>query len=334
MSTKLEDVVVLSRYRPKLKALGYKSVESFVASARVAAREMSGYLKEDVDAILSQLPDNFRTQAFPASLPPAFSLGVDLASIPRTYAAFSFAMATPGVAALPANVNWISQMPPIHDQGQRGTCVAFAALAAVEHYQGSQNQYQDMSEQFLYWNCKQNDGKPNGYGTFLAVAMPLLQRDGCCLESDWPYNPTVIPGSEGQDPPPSGAQLQALQYKVSPYNQLAPTSVPDLKNELARQRCVAFDIPVYNSWYQNTEVARTGELTLPIPSERPVGGHAMCLVGYEDLPGEEEIGSGKFILRNSWGTTSWASQSPYGAGYGTIPYAYIARYGQEAYSIY
>lgn len=60
----------------------------------------------------------------------------------------------------------------------------------------------------------------------------------------------------------------------------------------------------------------------------------MCLVGYEDLAQEEELGGGKFILRNSWGTTTWAYQSAYSPGYGTIPYAYIARYGQEAYSIH
>jgi C1A family cysteine protease len=164
--------------------------------------------------------------------------------------------------------------------------------------------------------------------------MDLLQRDGCCLESAWPYNPTIVAGNEGQDPPPAGAQTQALLYKVTPYNQLSPTLVQGIKNELIRQRCVAFDIPVFNSWYQSSEVARTGEITMPIPGERRIGGHAMCIVGYQDLGPGDAPGGGRFLIRNSWGTTSWAYQSAYQAGYGTIPYAYIAAYGQEAYSIH
>src|ERR1700733_10888247 len=206
-TTKLEDVPPLSRPQHALKALGYRSVESFVAAARVANRELSEYLGEDVNTVIAQLPEGLRTPALRFALPPRFALGVDLARIPRPRAAFRFALRPPGVAPSP-QVNWIAQMPPVRDQGQRGTCVAFAALATVEHYQGLQNAYQDMSEQFLYWDCKQNDGKPNDYGTFLAVAMPLLQRDGCCLELTWPYNPNVIPGDEGQGPPPPGAQAE------------------------------------------------------------------------------------------------------------------------------
>jgi C1A family cysteine protease len=69
-----------------------------------------------------------------------------------------------------------------------------------------------------------------------------------------------------------------------------------------------------------------------IPSFVVLDGHAMCFVGYIDLPGNPGLGGGRFILRNSWGT-SWGINSPYGAGYGTLPYRYIARFGAEAYSI-
>jgi C1A family cysteine protease len=58
----------------------------------------------------------------------------------------------------------------------------------------------------------------------------------------------------------------------------------------------------------------------------------MCLVGYVDMPNNQELGFGRFILRNSWGA-NWGINSPYGAGYGTIPYAYLAKLGTEAHSI-
>jgi C1A family cysteine protease len=163
--------------------------------------------------------------------------------------------------------------------------------------------------------------------------MPLLQRDGCCLESTWKYNSTPIAGNEGQDPPPANAVPEALNYRATTIHQVGATSIIDIKNDLAHNRCVAFSVPVYNSWYLNAEVQRTGEIVNPIPNEPEVGGHAMCFVGYEDIPGEPDLGGGKFYLRNSW-NNFWATESILGtAGYGTIPYSYIARFGAEAYTI-
>jgi C1A family cysteine protease len=229
-------------------------------------------------------------------------------------------------------VNLIPQMPTVRNQESRGTCVAHAALASYEHYLYVQGAYQDLSEQFLYWNCKRNDGIPNLEGTWLAIAIPLLQREGCCLETTWSYIPLPVPGNEGQGPPPGGAQLEALTFRVPGYKQLSPTFVDDIKNELAAGRCVPFSVPVFNSWLRSQWVAYSGDITMPVPNEVRVGGHAMCFVGYVDRP-NPGLGGGRFILRNSWGTTNWGINSSYGAGYGTIPYAYIARMGAEAYSI-
>ena len=66
-----------------------------------------------------------------------------------------------------------------------------------------------------------------------------------------------------------------------------------------------------------------------VGNEPAAGGHAVCLVGYQDSASSP--GGGYFIVRNSWDTT-WAYQSPYGAGYGTIPYQYIANEAWEAFT--
>ena len=189
-----------------------------------------------------------------------------------------------------------------------------------------------MSEQFLYWNCKKNDGIPTQSGTWLGVAMPLLQRDGCCEEATWPYVGHDLVGNEGQGPPPAGAQLAALPFRPRQIRQLAPTSVADIRAELGLNRVVGFSVPVFNSWFRSTYVAYSGDITMPIPGEVRAGGHAMAIVGGMDDPNRPEIGGGRFVLRNSWGT-AWGINSPFGAGYGTIPYAYIARFGAEAYSL-
>lgn len=327
----------LDRFRSGLDALGLSgenSLEQLIGAAHVAGPELADFLGVSLDELVHSVETALPTaSAIPQSALEAishatYSLGVAIDQIPHLAEAPDLAL--PAVAP-PADVNLISEMPPIRNQGARGTCVAFAALGMYEHQLNAGAALQDLSEQFLYWSCKRNDGIPNDEGTWLAVAVPLLQRDGCCLESTWKYQPDPIAGNEGQGPPPGGAQLEALTFRVQNAKQLSATSVDDIKNELAAGRCVAFSIPVFNSWYRSTWVAFTGDITMPVPGEIRVGGHAMCLVGYVDLP-NPGLGGGRFILRNSWGT-DWGTGSKFGPGYGTIPYAYIAKMGAEAYSI-
>ncbi|QDU59554.1 Papain family cysteine protease [Planctomycetes bacterium Pan216] len=327
----------LSSYQAKLQALGFSgehSLEQLLGAARAARPEMASYLGVSVSALATTLNNvagssSSIPQAMATAISHAtYSLGVAIDFIPQPRSA-------PALAAAPTSsvpeVNLIPEMPPIRDQASRGTCVAHAALAAYEHFLETQGAYQDLSEQFLYWNCKRNDGIPHEEGTWLQVAVPLLHRDGCCLDTTWPYHPSPIPGNEGQGPPPGGAQIEALNFRPYGYQQLSSTSVDDIKNELAQGRCVAFSVPVFNSWLGSQWVAYSGDITMPVPGEIRVGGHAMCFVGYKDLPGAG-LGGGRFLLRNSWGS-NWGINSPHGVGYGTIPYAYIAKMGAEAYAI-
>jgi C1A family cysteine protease len=53
---------------------------------------------------------------------------------------------------------------------------------------------------------------------------------------------------------------------------------------------------------------------MPAAGERPVGGHAVLAVGYDDK-------AQRFAVRNSWGS-SWGQK-----GYFTIPYAYLTHPG-------
>lgn len=74
---------------------------------------------------------------------------------------------------------------------------------------------------------------------------------------------------------------------------------------------IVFGFTVYDS-FESNEVARTGVVPLPAPSESVLGGHAVVAVGYDD--------AGQcFIVRNSWGD-GWGMQ-----GYCTMPYAYLAQ---------
>jgi hypothetical protein len=221
-------------------------------------------------------------------------------------------------------------MGPLRNQGNRGTCVAFATCAVLECLERRRTRKQiDLSEQFCYCNCKQHDGIPDEEGTFLEVAMPLAEREGICLESVWPYNPDPIPGNESQGPPPDGAVNDALGHKAQSVEQLDPRSSAEIRNALDEGRPVAISIPVYRNWFSNDPAKATGIIPMPVPTSVLVGGHAMCCVGYEhdtDFPG-----GGYLIVRNSWGE-EWSPLSPIGPGYGVLPYLYVDVYGWESFT--
>lgn len=249
------------------------------------------------------------------------------------------AVAPPVGAALPSSVNLIDQLPhPVRDQGQRQTCVAHGSLVAYEHYLSARaGQADDLAEQFLYWACTQRDQLSHvpDHGTTMTAAAGALEQVGVCREAEWPYHPGEIPGNAGQGPPPGGATFSAAALRPeNPVIRVTATAVEDFKRVLASGRCVAFAVPVYNSNFnpQASQYAATafatGRITLPLPGEQPIGGHCMCMVGYEDDDSVPALGGGRFILRNSFGT-AFGALSPYGAGHGTIPYAYIAARGQD-----
>jgi C1A family cysteine protease len=328
---RIEDVPEFAPHVTALKALGYHSKEEVLGVARAAAPDLLRYLGSNAAnaALLAQLAPP-EMAAAPAAVHALRPLGVVLDQIPPPQFAFSLPAAAAAAAPLPPSADLFAELPAPLDQGERSTCVAFAGLAVVEQAATRAGNYQPMSEQFLYWDCKQNDGIPTTPGTYVAVAFRVLASDGCCLDASWPYAPTLT-ASEDQGPPPPAAQPEAGTYQIGNFNSLPPTSVDDIRREIAAGHCVAFSIPVFNSWYNgNTVVESTGDITNPLPGEGVVGGHAMAIIGYEDSP-EEGLGGGRFLIRNSW--ANWGSASRHGAGYGTIPYSYIDRFGREAYSL-
>ena len=230
-------------------------------------------------------------------------------------------------AVLPPQANLIGRMPPVRNQQGRGTCVAHASAAVREYLLGPESTAGDLSEQFLYWACKQRDGFP-GEGTYIKTAMAVLEDEGVCPEAIWPYIPTKIADNEGQGPPPADAAGKAAAYRIAKGEPVEPRWVDELKKALASGKPVAFAVPVYGYWL--TEPVRTnGDIRIPLPTDKSVGGHAMCMVGYQD--DADVPGGGYFLVRNSWGTT-WSKHSTAGAGYCRLPYEYMAQFGRSAYT--
>lgn len=217
---------------------------------------------------------------------------------------------------------------PIRDQQNRGTCVAHAVVALMECFYRRAGESLDLSEQWLYWVCKERDGAPNDEGTQIFVATEIAVGDGVCLEDTWPYEPDEIPGNEGQGPPPSGAAQEAANRRMGSWDELADRSAAAIQAALDETLPVAIGVPVYDNWASNPAANASGDIPMPLPFSVLEGGHAMAIVGYDfdsDVPG----GAG-FIVRNSWGE-DWANDSAIGPGYGVLPFPYVEQYGWGAY---
>lgn len=230
-------------------------------------------------------------------------------------------------AALPPHVNHIPMMQPIRNQASRGTCVAFTVTAIREFLARKQNAPQDFSEQFLYHETKLIDGYPSACGTWQVKAIGVVQGLGVCRETVWPYNGNLPCNNNGTEP--GTAKPDAAGFRATPVIYGA-NNLNSAKTALASDMVLGISIPVYASWYNSSAVRLSGDINMRVGGEASVGGHALCVVGYKD--DASFPGGGHLILRNSW-STNWAPNNRYGAGYGTLPYAYLTQDAMELVSL-
>jgi hypothetical protein len=230
---------------------------------------------------------------------------------------------------IPDSASHVDALPPVRDQGTRGTCVAHATVALREFLTGKPGI--DLSEQFLYFKCKENDFHA-GKGTYISTSMEVLVNDGVCREETWRYEPVNMNGNEGMGPAPLQASSEALNHRINSYHSIDSHDISTIKQAIAGSSgrpgvVVVVGILVFDtSWNKYTEM--TGKYIMPYENSTPEGGHAILLVGFQD--DEDYPGGGYFIFRNSYGE-GWAPESAYEAGYGTIPYEYIKKYNRSAY---
>ena len=236
-----------------------------------------------------------------------------------------------GRGVLPVSHSLLEMLPPVRNQGSRGTCVAHAVIAVREQLEIAAGSPPEMnlSEQYVYWWCKTHDGIPKVSGTYVSMGMRCLNETGAPWEETWPYVSRET-GDQGQGPPPPEAANGDPAFRTLRSQQFNRTDITGIKTCLSEGRVVAFSIPVFDSWYASSATSRWGKITLPLPNESSDGGHAMALVGYQDDP--EAPGGGYFLVRNSWQPWSW--DGVWQEGYGYISYAYISRHATAVFSGY
>jgi len=349
-TTSLQELTWLGEpERRLLKSLWIESIEELVsvlqreAAARSLPRLLGGRHSTIEDArtgLLGSLPESSRTRVL-ASVEP---MGLGYSPPPTPVAELTARLREadglhrprragtgPFEKPLPRRVSHREKMQPPRAQGKRGTCVAFASVALRESLEP---QPANLSEQFLYWACKQIDGLPAD-GTTLTAAQVALKQYGVCLERTWPYEPDERASDVTHGSPPENALSEARQHLLEVTEPVQADLVMHYKSILAgdeggQGRLAVMGTLVFESWYYSPEFHRTGKMTMPLPGEMPMPcGHAWAVVGYVD--DEDVPGGGYFVLRNSWGAR-WAPDSPEAPGHALMPYAYVEMCAVEAFT--
>lgn len=204
-------------------------------------------------------------------------------------------------AALPNKFSIREHMSPVRDQGQLGSCTGFSTCAAVEFLIPGVV----VSPLFVYYEERAAEGTVKAdAGANIRTGIKVLNKLGAASELIWPYSDGAV---KFKKKPTKAATVDAAKRKLTTYLRCA--SRLQVMSALASGKPVVIGFSCYAS-LETEAVDKTGIVPMPKKSERQIGGHAICLTGYD-------VGTQLFEFKNSWGT-SWGEK-----GYGYLPFGYI-----------
>lgn len=199
--------------------------------------------------------------------------------------------AVPKNTKLPMVVNLSSNCPPVYDQLNIGSCTANSAGTMYSYVLKVMTAIVQMipSRLYVYYNTRELQGTiGQDSGASLRATMKALVNKGVCPETMWGYSQANLFTRPSDACYTEGYKRQALVYAGVPL-------VLDTMKRVLQTNPFIMGILVYTS-FMSPIVARTG--MVPVPNtqrERLLGGHAICIIGYDDR-------RQAFIARNSWGT--------------------------------
>jgi hypothetical protein len=230
-------------------------------------------------------------------------------------------------AELPRSVSLKSFAPIPGDQAPYGTCVAWAAAYAARTISESRatgrmdraiTTENAFSPVFIYKNISRD---PNCQeGTTIFQALDLMRTQGAVKmitnERSLDFRNIAL-----------SAYKESKKYPIAGYVTLfhdnrfsgrsKPSHIEMVKKSLAEGKPVIIGMNTPDSFFD------PGELWRPRENSRIFyGGHALCVVGYDD-----DKDGGAFEVQNSWGR-KWAN-----GGYVWIPYTVFGQFVMEAYEI-
>jgi len=225
---------------------------------------------------------------------------------------------------LPEAANLQKFAPAVGDQGHQGSCVAWSSAYAARTIEEAARTGQDpnslrFSPSFLYNQI----GLDNCDGSYIERAMEFMTKSGSVPYTEFPYD-----DQDCARQPDQQLLEEARQYKMRGFNRLTPgdrNNVIDLhaiKENISQGAPVVIGMQVGGSYMQPMMGQDVWNPTEEDRSMIGFGGHAQCVVGYDD----RKYG-GAFLLMNSWGS-AWGTN-----GFAWVRYPDFKYFVREAYGI-
>jgi C1A family cysteine protease len=215
-------------------------------------------------------------------------------------------LSVPSVQAPASDWRKSGHTTPVRDQGNCGSCWAFATAGALESYNlikgyGLSRTNDDRAEEILL-SCSTAGSCNGGY---INRAADYIRNTGLPPESYFPYTASSSDDLCGNA---AAGWLANVKRATSwAYVNTTTVSIQAIKNALVTYGPLVTTMDVYYDFYSY----RTG--VYEHVSGTYQGGHAILIVGYQDDPSVN--GGGYFIVKNSWGT-GWGE-----GGYFNIAYS-------------
>lgn len=225
---------------------------------------------------------------------------------------------------LPEYVSLEKFAPNRLNQGQQGSCVAWSAAYAARTILEAASTNQDpnqlaFSPAFMYNQI----GLDNCQGSYIIRAMKNLTEVGAVPYNDFPYDEKDCTRQPGRQ-----MLADAEEFKMLGFNRLTEDggirniSIRSIKEHLASDAPVVIGMMVGGSFMQDMMGQDVWHPTSSDYSQMGFGGHAMCVIGYDD---RKE--GGAFQIMNSWGN-EWGVN-----GIAWVRYPDFKQFVREAYGL-
>ncbi len=225
---------------------------------------------------------------------------------------------------LPESANLQKYAPTAGDQGKQGSCVAwssaYGARTILESVRtGSDPNSLKFSPAFLYNQI----GLGGCDGSYINRAMEFMSQRGSVPYDAFPYN-----DQDCKRQPDEQLLDQAKQFRMRGSNRLTVGDRTDqidlraIKENLSQGAPVVIGMMVGGSYMQPMMGQDVWNPTQDDASMMGFGGHAQCVVGYDDA----KYG-GAFLIMNSWGP-QWGNN-----GFAWVRYKHFKYFVREAYGL-
>lgn len=201
----------------------------------------------------------------------------------------------------------------VESQYDLGSCVGNAIANAYELQLRRlyPEQFVELSRLFIYYNARFLEGTTTqDIGTYIRSGLHAVKRYGVCTEVIWPYDITKF-----STRPSDESYIDAKNRTISKYTRLMNSE--DVVRSINDNIPVVIGVDIYDSFLTLTK--NDAVIKMPTVTDQLIGGHAMCIVGYD-------LNAMMFLVKNSFGI-DWAND-----GYCWMPFDYLDYYAWDMWN--